>query len=381
MRKSRFGEEKMVEILREADRLPVAEVSKKHGVSEQTIYNWRRHFGSMEIAEVKRMRQLEAENARLKKLLVDRDLEIDVMKESAAKKLVSASARREQIRYAMARGLSQRRACALLSVSRSKVGYAPTKVKKNLPVLAAMGVLSAQYPRFGYRRIHVFLGRQGFEMGHGRVWRLWRQAKLQVPRKRPRKRIASSRPRLPAPMGPNQVWSYDFVHDACANGQKLKCLTVVDEFTRMSLAIDVAGSIRSGRVLEVLSQLISVHGALRYLRSDNGPEFVSRAILRWAKNENVDLALIDPGKPWQNGIDESFNGKFRDECLSIEWFRDRVEAKVVIEQWRQHYNDVRPHSSLGYLTAERVRREDQVRRRFGGHSPRMNGPKKSGRSG
>jgi putative transposase len=187
-------------------------------------------------------------------------------------------------------------------------------------------------------------------MGHGRVWRLWRQAKLQVPRKRPRKRIASSRPRLPAPMGPNQVWSYDFVHDACANGQKLKCLTVVDEFTRMSLAIDVAGSIRSGRVVAVLSQLISVHGAPRYLRSDNGPEFVSRAILRWAKNENVDLALIDPGKPWQNGVDESFNGKFRDECLSIEWFRNRVEAKVVIEQWRQHYNDVRPHSSLGYLT-------------------------------
>lgn len=264
--------------------------------------------------------------------------------------MVSASARREQVRYAMVRGLSQRRACALLSVSRSTVGYTSTKVAKDVPVLAAMSVLSAQYPRFGYRRIHVFLGRQGFEMGHGRVWRLWRQAKLQVPRKRPRKRVASSRPRLPAPSGPQQVWSYDFVHDACANGQKLKCLTVVDEFTRMSLAIDVAGSIRSGRVVEVLSQLISVHGSPQYLRSDNGPEFVSRAILRWAKNENVDLALIDPGKPWQNGVDESFNGKFRDECLSIEWFRNRIEAKVVIEQWRQHYNDVRPHSSLGYLT-------------------------------
>jgi len=176
------------------------------------------------------------------------------------------------------------------------------------------------------------------------------RAKLQVPRKRPRKRIASSRTRLPAPRGPNQVWSYDFVHDACANGQKLKCLTVVDEFTRMSLAIDVADSIRSGRVVEVLSQLISVHGAPRYLRSDNGPESVSRAMLRWATDENVGLALIDPGKLWQNGVEESFNGKFRDECLIIEWFRNRVEAKVVIEQWRQHNNDVRPHSSLGHLT-------------------------------
>ena len=147
-----------------------------------------------------------------------------------------------------------------------------------------------------------------------------------------------------------QVWAYDFVFDACANGQQLKCLTVVDEYTRESLAIDVAGSIRSGRVIEVLSQLISTHGAPKILRSDNGPEFVSRALLRWAANENLDMALIDPGKPWQNGTAESFNGKFRDECLSMEWFRNRTEAKVVIEQWRQHYNEVRPHSSLGNQT-------------------------------
>ncbi len=125
---------------------------------------------------------------------------------------------------------------------------------------------------------------------------------------------------------------------------------MIDEFTKVSLAIDVAGSIRSGRVIQVLSQLISVHGAPRHVRSDNGPEFVSRAILRWASNEGIELALIDPGRPWQNGVDESFNGKFRDECLSLEWFRNRVEAKVVIEQWRRHYNEVRPHSSLAYRT-------------------------------
>ena len=148
----------------------------------------------------------------------------------------------------------------------------------------------------------------------------------------------------------NDVWSYDFVFDACANGQQLKCLTVVDEFSRESLAIDVAGSIRSGRVIEVLSQLLSVRGAPRYLRSDNGPEFVSTALLRWARDEGIDMAIIEPGKPWQNGCTESFNGKLRDECLSLEWFRSRAEAKVVIEIWRKHYNEVRPHSSLGYLT-------------------------------
>ena len=130
----------------------------------------------------------------------------------------------------------------------------------------------------------------------------------------------------------------------------LKCLTVVDEWTRECLAIDVAGGIRSGRVIEVLTQLVSVHGAPRYLRSDNGPEFVAAAILRWLADAQIDTALIDPGKPWQNATDESFNGKFRDEFLSLQWFRNRVDAKVGIEQWRRHYNDVRPHSSLGYLT-------------------------------
>jgi putative transposase len=125
------------------------------------------------------------------------------------------------------------------------------------------------------------------------------------------------------------------VFDRCANGQQLKCLTVVDEFTHECLAIDVAGSIRSGRVIEVLSQLVSVHGSPKYLRSDNGPEFVSRAILKWLTAANIDTAHIDPGKPWQNGTNESYNGKFRDECLSMEWFRNRIDAKITIEQFRR----------------------------------------------
>ncbi len=210
--------------------------------------------------------------------------------------------------------------------------------------------LSLQYPRFGYRRIHVMLARQVQVMSVDRAWRIWQQHGLQVPRKRLRRRVAASRPRpLPA-NGPNQVWAYDFVFDACANGQQLKCLTVIDEFTRGCLAIDVAGGIRSARVIEVLAKLVSLHGAPRYLRSDNGPEFVSRALLRWSHAADIDTAVIEPGKPWQNGSNESFNGKFRDECLAMEWFRNRVEAKVVIENWRQEYNAVRPHSSLGYLT-------------------------------
>ncbi len=264
--------------------------------------------------------------------------------------MVSSQARREQVALACERGHSKRRACELMGVARSGLGYRSVRAERDRPTLEAMKRLAAQYPRYGYRRIRVFLRREGRSLSRHRAHRLWRLAGLQLPRRRPRRRVAASRPRpLPA-FGPNQVWAYDFVFDGCANGQKLKCLTVIDEFTRECLAIDVAGSIRSSRVIEILSRLISGRGAPRYLRSDNGPEFVSHAILEWLAKERIETALIDPGKPWQNGADESFNGKFRDECLSLEWFRSRAEAKVVIEIWRRHFNHVRPHSSLKDLT-------------------------------
>jgi putative transposase len=264
--------------------------------------------------------------------------------------MVSAPLRRQQVAYVHHRGLSVRQACALLSVARSALHYESRLKGRDAPVLSAMRALAARYPRYGYRRIQVLLAREGHAMGADRAHRLWRQAGLQVPRKRPRRRLATHRPRPLAPEGANQVWAYDFIFDACANGQSLKCLTVIDEYTRECLAIDVAGSIRSGRVIEVLSKLVSVHGAPRCLRSDNGPEFVSRAILRWLATEGIDTAHIDPGKPWQNGSNESFNGKFRDECLAMQWFKNRIDARILIEQYRREYNEVRPHSSLANLT-------------------------------
>ncbi len=217
-------------------------------------------------------------------------------------------------------------------------------------MLQRMNELSGQYPRYGYRRIAIFLRRDGHAMSFGRAHRLWQAGRLQVPKKRGRKRVASGRPRPKAPEFANQVWSYDFVFDACANGQTLKCLTVTDEWTKEGLAIEVDGCIRSTRVIDVLARLVSERGAPKFLRSDNGPEFVSRALLKWITDQGIETALIDPGKPWQNGACESFNAKFRDECLSLEWFRSRAEATVVIETSRRHYNEVRPHSSLGYLT-------------------------------
>jgi putative transposase len=258
--------------------------------------------------------------------------------------------RRQQVACAEGRGLSRRRACALLAVARSTLGYTSRLAVQDAPAIAVMRELAAQYPRYGYRRIRIFLRRGGHQMSADRAHRLWRQARLQVPRRRPRRRVATGRPRPVPPTARNHVWAYDIVFDTGANGQTLKRLTVVDEWTRECLAIDVAGGIRSGRVIDVLTQLVSVHGAPRYLRSDNGPEFVATAIRRWLEEAQIETALIDPGKPWQNATDESFNGKFRDEHLSLQWYRNRVDAKVAIEQWRRHYNEVRPHSSLDYRT-------------------------------
>ena len=267
--------------------------------------------------------------------------------------MVSVDARRSGVAYAEGRGLSQRRATTLLSVARSSLQYKSRKTAADAPVIERMKELASQHVRFGYRRIQVYLEREGFKMNRKRMHRLWRQAKLQLPKKRPRKRLRGTARDVPErPVMSNQVWSYDFVFDHVANGQQIKCLTVVDEGTSEGLAIDVAGSIRSRRVIEVLSRLVAERGAPKVLRSDNGPEFVSRALLQWIANEGIESALIEPGKPWQNGTCESFNGKFRDECLSVEWFRSREEARVVIEKWRRHYNEDRPHSALGNLTPD-----------------------------
>jgi putative transposase len=227
-----------------------------------------------------------------------------------------------------------------------------------------MRELSARFPRYGYRMVQLLLAKEGTKMSVDRAHRLWRSAGLQVPRKRPRRRIATGRPRPTPPNGPNHVWAIDFVFDTLADGRSLKCLTVVDEWTRECLAIDVGSGIRGARVVEVLSRLVSLRGAPRFLRCDNGPEFVSRALLQWMTSEGIETAFTDPGKPWQNGTNESFNGRFRDECLSMEWFRSRVEAKAVIETWRRHYNEGRPHSSLGGATpSEFMRRFEESRSR------------------
>jgi putative transposase len=211
--------------------------------------------------------------------------------------------------------------------------------------------LAVEHPRFGYRRIAALLRRAGTKVNLKRVYRLWKQQKLSLPLRRPRKRRAKSAVGImPKAQRANQVWTYDFVFDQSLSGKSLKILTLIDEYTRECLAVEVGVSIKSERVRQILQRVCASFGKPEQIRSDNGSEFIGKAVGGWLEENGIKPLFIEPGKPWQNGKGESFNGKLRDECLSREWFSSVKEAQVIIEGWRNFYNQKRPHSSLGYLT-------------------------------
>jgi putative transposase len=214
-----------------------------------------------------------------------------------------------------------------------------------------MMALATQYGRYGYRRVTKLLHRAGWHVNHKRVERLWRQEGLKVPQKQPKRRRLwlndGSCVRL-RPAHQDHVWSYDFVQARTHDGRAFRMLTIVDEFTRECLAIDVARKLSSEDVLERLSDLFIRRGVPDYLRSDNGPEFTAKRVKDWLERVEVKTLFIEPGSPWENGYVESFNGKLRDELLNGEIFDTLLEAKVLIERWRVEYNTIRPHSALGY---------------------------------
>jgi putative transposase len=248
-------------------------------------------------------------------------------------------------------GVSERRACRVLNQPRSVQRYQSNKSAKEEVLRADIIRLASTYGRYGYIRIRALLKAEGWIVNHKRVERIWREEGLKVPAKQPKRgRLYlndGSCIRL-RPSFKNHVWSYDFVYDRLHNGKKIRILTVIDEYTRKCLTIRVGSSIKSNDVLETLSTLFITEGVPDYIRSDNGSEFTARALREWFDSIGVKTAYIEPGSPWENGYNESFNGKLRDELLNREIFYTLKEAKVLIEQWRGHCNEVRPHSSLGY---------------------------------
>ncbi len=266
--------------------------------------------------------------------------------------MVSPQARREAVSLLMTeRSFEVTRACGLVNISRSLYRYRSTR-----PACTALRVriaeIAAVKRRYGYRRIHVLLKREGWTMNVKRTYRLYREAGLAV-RRRKRKRIGPfERKPLPKPTQANVSWSMDFVSDGLANGRRLRCLNIVDDCTRECLALEVDTSITGTGVVNVLERLADTRGLPQSITVDHGPEFEGKVLDAWAYAKGVTLSFIRPGKPVENAYIESFNGKFRDECLNEHWFLTLAQARKIIEDWRIEYNTERPHSSLEDQTPE-----------------------------
>jgi len=217
--------------------------------------------------------------------------------------------------------------------------------------------IAKAHPRYGYRRIWAILKRQGTRVNRKRIHRVWKKAGLSLPRRRPKKRVRNGSNLPLQALYPNHVWTYDFIFDETADGRKLKFLTVVDEYTRESPGIRVGRRMSAAAVKTAIEELFEKQGPPEYLRSDNGPEFIAKLIQDWLASLGTKPYYIKPGSPWENPYGESFNDKFRVECLDMEIFLSVPEARVVSQMWHRHYNQDRPHSSLGYKTPAEYRAE------------------------
>lgn len=246
---------------------------------------------------------------------------------------------------------SERRICRALGIQRSSIRYVPELRRDEGRLRADVVRLAAQYGRYGYRRVTALLWQEGWTISQSRVERIWKQEGLKVPQKQPKRGRLwlndGSCVRL-RPLHKNHVWSWDFVMDRTDDGRVIKILTLIDEYTKEALAIYPARRIRANDVIDLFADVMVERGVPEYIRSDNGPEMIAKVLRNWLARVGTKTAFIMPGSPWENGYCESFNGKLRNELLDGEIFYTLREAQVIIEQWRWHYNRIRPHSALGY---------------------------------
>ncbi len=247
--------------------------------------------------------------------------------------------------------VSERRACKAIGQVRSTQRTEPVVTPEDQVLTKRITDIASEFGRYGYRRTASMLWEEGWDVNVKKVYRIWREEGLKVPKRQPKRArlwLADGSTIRLRPQYADHVWSYDFVMDRTQDGRPIKMLTVVDEFTRESLAIVVKRKMKSADVIDALAELFLTRGLPEHIRSDNGPEFIATALRRWLETLEVSPQYIHPGSPWENGYIESFNGKLRDEFLNGEIFYTLFEAQVLIERWRKYYNTERPHSSLGY---------------------------------
>ncbi|MDX1486285.1 MAG: IS3 family transposase [Alphaproteobacteria bacterium] len=342
---------RQVEVL-QGQGMSIADAVRQIGVTQQTYYRWRKLYGGMGREQLKRLKELEKENQRLRRAVSDLTLDKLILTEAAPGKLLSPSRRRRCIDHVrQVHGVSERRACRALGQHRSTQRKIPQGQPDEERLTEDIIELARDYGRYGYRMITGMLNQSGWHVNHKRVERIWKREGLKVPQKQPKKGRLwlndGSCVRL-RPERPNHVWSYDFVQDRTHDGRTIRMLNIIDEFTREALTIRVERTLNSIDVVDALTDLFILRGPPEFIRSDNGPEFIAEKVRSWIAAVGARTAFIEPGSPWENGYCESFNSRLRDELLNGEIFYSLREAQILIEQWRRHYNTVRPHSALGY---------------------------------
>ncbi|WP_431225324.1 IS3 family transposase [Serratia sp. L9] len=356
MRKARFTEHQIIAVLKsvEAGRT-VKDVCREAGISEASYYNWKAKFGGIEASDIKKMKDLEDENRRLKQMFAELSLECRALKDVIEKKALSPAIKRELVSYLTAQfTMSIRQACRTLSLSRTVYFYQPD-TRRDEPVIQVLTELAERYPRYGFKKLFQMLRRQGNAWNHKRVHRIYCLLKLNFRRKGKQRLPVRNPAPLVTPEALNQSWSIDFMHDALVCGRRFRTFNVVDDFNHEALAIEIDLNIPAQRVVRVLDRIVANRGYPLKLRMDNGPELVSLALAQWAEAHGVMLEFIKPGKPTQNAFIERFNRTYRTEILDFYLFRTLNEVREITERWLSEYNSERPHESLNNLTPEEYR--------------------------
>ncbi|MCL9998660.1 MAG: IS3 family transposase [Erythrobacter sp.] len=351
MKASKFTDAQKAFVIKQGEEgTPVAEVCRKAGISQATYFNWKKKYAGLLPSEMRRLRELEDENSRLKKIVADLTLDREMLQDVIKRKPLRPDRKRELVDGMLLDwGVSIRRACRVLPFDTSSYHYQsrrtdPAFLKKRIKEICETHV------RYGYRRVYHILRREGWVVNAKKVYRLYKELGLQLRNKTPKRRVKAKlrEDRTPA-IRPNDVWAMDFVHDQLATGRKLRILTVVDTYSRLSPVVDPRFSYRGEDVVAALEQACREIGYPKTIRVDNGSELISREMDLWAYQRGVTLDFSRPGKPTDNAFIEAFNSKLRSECLNAHWFLSLQDACEKLEAWRRHYNEERPHSAIGNI--------------------------------
>ncbi|WP_113154401.1 IS3 family transposase [Nitratireductor sp. OM-1] len=350
MKASKFSDAQKAFILKQGDDgVPVAEICRKAGISQATYFNWKKKYAGLLPDEMRRLKALEDENSRLKKIVADLTLDREMLQDVIRRKPLRPARKRKLVDGMLVEwGISIRRACKALKFETSTYHYKSRRTGQAALERRIKEICETRV-RYGYRRVHVLLRREGWTINMKKTRRIYNELGLQLRNRHPKRRVkAKLREDRQEAIGPNDVWAMDFVHDQLATGKKLRVLTIVDTHSRYCPAVDPRFSYRGEDVVQTLERVCGRIGYPKTIRVDNGSEFISRDLDLWAYANDVTLDFSRPGKPTDNGFIEAFNSKLRAECLNAHWFLSLADAREKLEDWRRYYNEVRPHSAIGY---------------------------------